>query len=94
MQIRHLALIILALAGCDQAPKQETNVIPAPNMCFEISSNNPATVGPILLDKCTGNTWVLLRSRVFDDQGKPSKDFEWAWFKVDRTDITNTVEGR
>jgi hypothetical protein len=29
--------------------------------CFAVAMNNQASVGSILLDKCTGKTWLLTR---------------------------------
>jgi hypothetical protein len=50
--------------------------------CYEISAGNPnlAPYSPILIDKCTGKTWIL--SKVTLREGKQDCVFRWSPVRV------------
>jgi hypothetical protein len=49
---------LLALGSVDADAQQQQQQ--PQRECFTVAMNNQANVGSILLDKCTGKTWVLL----------------------------------
>lgn len=46
-------------------------------ICFEVVAG--AGVGPILVDRCNGKTWLLTRDAVPGAKGAPSTSSAWRW---------------
>jgi hypothetical protein len=65
-------LLLLPLAGCLDELKA-----PSPQACFEIHSDDAAPdERRILLNKCTGESWMLARSSNMDGS------HTFGWFKI------------
>jgi hypothetical protein len=49
--------------------------------CFEVvpGNLNTAPQRPILLNRCTGATWLLAKEFVREANGKPTQSFRWYW---------------
>ena len=64
--------------------------------CFQITSSANGTVpnSPILLDKCTGETWILLRNTEPLRKGQQTPDYVWGWYRVERWSVENAVSGQ
>ena len=52
--------------------------------CFDILSpgQGGSPDGMILIDKCTGRTWLLIRIPVPDDNGNPTTEFAYRWAPI------------
>jgi hypothetical protein len=50
-------------------------------VCFDVvpTTGNAAPFGPILVNRCTGATWLLAREPVSDAKGKTTNNFSFAW---------------
>lgn len=76
------AALLVSLAGCNEigfatktAPIQE---------CFLIAPNNGnQPFSPILLDKCTGKSRLLVRSPFGD---KPQDGYTYQWLSLEKND--------
>ncbi|MER8639327.1 hypothetical protein NKJ81_18700 [Mesorhizobium sp. M0018] len=70
----------LALSGCDGvfgSRTQETH-------CFSvIPGNGNQPYASVMLDNCTGRTWLLVKSRM---SNKPEDGYTYQWFNVERYD--------
>ena len=79
-----VALIFVTLFG-SSAVAQET----AGKHCFEITSPEP-NVAPrslVLLDKCTGSSWLLYRAPLNDKQGNQQIfTYRWAPITVEKSE--------
>jgi hypothetical protein len=60
-----------------EAPSGSSAGVP----CFEVipAAANVIPYGPILVDRCTGHTWVLARAEAGDAKGK---SFAFRWFPL------------
>ena len=81
-----LALPLL-LTGCLWDEKQEAR----PTQCFEIIKSEE--LQPILINKCTGETWMALRENLplRDNQVTPSGVY--SWYKIEISSQVNSVAG-
>lgn len=78
-------LPLFLLAGCldEWKPKEENP------KCFEIiDKHDGPPPSPILLDKCKGETWMLLRSPI----GKDS--YTYRWFRMEVMAGENTISSK
>lgn len=94
MQLRAIALLsCLALSGCDYSYSLGKTQERA---CFEIISPTEDTApnSPIMLDKCTGETWVILRVTEPLEKGETVPGFSYTWYKIERYGVINSVAGR
>ncbi len=66
-------LIPLLLTGCLNESKISQN------QCYEIYTS--PDLQPIKLDKCTGETWILVKNN-FTDQGKDLNKFAHRWAPI------------
>jgi hypothetical protein len=73
-----LAVVSWPVSAEDVAPKPSE---PVP--CFEAipATANVAPLSPILVDRCTGRTWLLVRSNIADAKGK-TIGFAYRWHPV------------
>ena len=49
--------------------------------CFEVYEPSQAAQisQPILLNRCTGTSWVLVREPLADQKGNPTRSFTYEW---------------
>lgn len=75
---------LLLLTGClEDKPKAE---------CFEMYNQNQAYPKlPMLLNKCTGETWILLRETYPPGKGESQGTAVYKWFRVNQTILENAV---
>lgn len=77
------------MAGCVAAAAQKSDFEGKPAPCFEVTmapragggagfSTDPAF--SILLNRCTGDTWMLVRTGI--KQGKGAEEFTYRWYPV------------
>jgi hypothetical protein len=68
--------IALAQQAASKATQHFENIA-----CFEVVSGNQNTVPqrPILLNRCTGATWLLEKRFARDLSGKLTRSFHWYW---------------
>jgi hypothetical protein len=66
---------VLHSATAEESPKEA---------CWEIVSGtkDAAPYTALLLNKCTGNTWLLIRTGLADKQGKPTDSWIWRWSPI------------
>lgn len=85
-----LLALPLVLTGClEEGTVSQDGV---QKSCFEltpISSGPPSS--PILWDKCTGETWIILKEPIPAADGKPSPGFSYGWYRMERWAAENTV---
>ncbi|QDC01729.1 hypothetical protein [Mesorhizobium sp. 8] len=75
-----IAALTALLAGCEQSK----TVAETPE-CFSIvSGNGTQPNSPLMVNGCTGETWLLVKSNKSD---KPADGFTYQWFKLDRIDF-------
>ena len=53
----------------------------ATSPCFDVvpMTDNAVPYGPIMINRCTGVTWLLVRENVFDTKGNPTGKFAFRW---------------
>jgi len=61
--------------------------------CFEISRTNVLVdpSNPILINKCTGDTWMLVKSEIVDVNGHSTDSFTYRWFKLGESSDTASL---
>jgi hypothetical protein len=81
-----------ALAQTPASPAAAENPAPAipaspSTLCYEVVSTTASTLpyAPLLVDRCTGRTWLLAGDRVADAQGKPTGAFAFRWHPLGNT---------
>ena len=67
----------LAAPALGQAPPAAPNA--TTQECFHILPPSGPPFFPMLLNGCTGATWILVRNYVPDDKGNPAGSFIWRW---------------
>lgn len=83
-------LPLLFLSGCLEEVKISQEA--GQKTCFELTPiNSGPPNSPILWDKCTGETWMLLRQPVPAEQGKLSTGFTYSWYRIERLAVENLV---
>jgi hypothetical protein len=90
-----IVLITAALPALAQTPapsvpaeKPAASAPASPStLCYEVVSTTASTLpyAPILVDRCTGRTWLLAGDRVADAQGKPTGAFAFRWHPLGNT---------
>jgi hypothetical protein len=52
--------------------------------CFDILSpaQGSSPDGMMLIDKCSGRTWLLIRIPIPDDKGNPTTEFAYRWAPI------------
>ena len=83
-----LALVVIIAGGAAFSAQDK--------QCFEIAQVEPNPTFPpqYLLNKCTGESWILLKSRV-EPEGKDEKEsYSWGWHPVLRYEGFNQVQGK
>lgn len=82
-----LLLSGVVLTGCNRVwdePQQQD-----PSHCFSITPGvGQQPYSPILLDACTGRSWLLVKSRMGD---KPDGSFTYQWLALERFETVNPV---
>lgn len=80
-----IAIALLALAGCDEI--NVTTKSENPKECFAITANDgKQPFSHVLLDKCTGQSWLLVRMKFGDD---PSDGYTYQWLSLQKLDYRN-----
>jgi hypothetical protein len=92
---RWLPLLALPLlTACPWDKKKEAEVPQVP--CHEII--NPGRYmppsSPILLDKCTGETWMMLRSDLPLEKGERTPGRTWKWYLIPKGYGENASAGQ
>lgn len=86
-----LILLMLAVSACipeETAEKNDSLKI----ACFDIVQvKGVAPNSPLLIDKCTGETWMILRSNAPLQKGQKKPDFYYGWYRVERYAAENSV---
>lgn len=76
------AALLIALAGCNEIGL--TTKSGSHQECFLVAPNNGnQPFSPILLDKCTGKSWLLVRSPFGD---KPQDGYTYQWLSLEKND--------
>ncbi|WP_156459951.1 hypothetical protein [Mesorhizobium sp. Root157] len=82
LQIAGALVATLLLAGCNDVFGTMSDA--SSSQCFSIiSGNSTQPYSPIMLNRCKGEAWLLVRSPKGD---KPEDDFTYNWYKMDRFD--------
>jgi hypothetical protein len=80
---RYLAFAgLIALSGCDIQGGQAS----APNCFSVIPGSDVQPQSPIFVNGCTGQTWLLVKSRFGD---KPEDPYTFQWLTIERLDFVN-----
>lgn len=85
-------LLLFALTGC---PLDEKQLEPVKPMCFDIVNvtNAPPALQPILINKCTGDTYIALQTSLPLRKDQLTPDKIWSWYKVEIGYGINAVGG-
>lgn len=82
-----IAFTMSALTGCDVIRPKESK-----QTCFTMTpSSATQPYSALLLDECSGESWLLVRTRLDD---KPNGDFTYQWMKIQRLDYVNPTLSR
>jgi hypothetical protein len=73
-------------------PPEPTAPLPTAQLCYEVIQPNISPFAPILLDRCTGFTWVLIRHPLTDARGRATSQFIYRWAPLG-LDSTEAVLG-
>lgn len=85
-----LVIALVMLSGC--IPE---NNIEHPQPCFEvIYPQGSALVTPIMLNKCTGESWILLKVSEPLKEDETSPSFSWAWYTINGYYSENYIGGK
>jgi len=77
------------LTGCNDIfqPRQPAQQAAPSSLCFSmVAGNDNQPHSPILVDQCTGKTWLLVKSNLTD---KPADGFTYQWLTIQRFDYAN-----
>lgn len=81
-----LIIPLFLLTGCLGDEKQD--------VCFDIINS---TMGhpnqPILINKCSGETWMVIREEYIKQPNELTPDYVLRWYRVDRTIEENSIAG-
>lgn len=82
IRMKHWPLLLLILPLLTACPWDEKPALPQVP-CYEIA---PASKfkDEILLDKCTGISWLLVRTTLVDAKGKETGAFTYRWYPITR----------
>jgi hypothetical protein len=72
-------MAMLALSGCDDVFGWRPEA-----HCFAVTpGNGNQPFAPIMVDACTGQTWILVKIR---NGEKPEDGYTYQWFNIERYD--------
>lgn len=76
-----ITALMLGNASAQVSQPPQTSL---PSKCFEVSrsTNLSEPASPILINRCTGDTWMLVKSRIYDKSGKDTQSFDFEWFPL------------
>jgi hypothetical protein len=49
--------------------------------CYQIVEGKQG-IGQIKLNMCTGESWLLVNTPIFDESGKETKSFTYRWYPI------------
>jgi len=79
----------LGLSGCDQLA-----AIKPTDRCYTTAAAPNAASGVLLVNSCTGDTWVLVHTVIEDRKpGVKGAVYAYRWYKVTRMDYVEGVLG-
>lgn len=81
MRLFALVTLPLLLSACLEEKEKEKNL--SPSACVDIITSQ--TERPIKVDKCNGDTWMLIRTTLVDDMGKETGTFTYRWMLLSST---------
>ena len=76
-----LVVALMLVASSSAMADEPVTKVQAANACFDVIPMNGSAppYGPILVNKCTGVTWLLTKAAVPTAKGKPAAfTFQWA----------------
>jgi hypothetical protein len=53
--------------------------------CFEILQES-TSMRPIMYNKCTGDSWMLVHTNIIDEEGKKTGGFTYVWHRINGSD--------
>lgn len=84
--MRIVFVVILAMTSFPAWGQGNPSILLGPGagaapLCFNIvpTTGDVAPFGPILINRCTGATWFLVREDVSDAKGAPAGKFTFRW---------------
>jgi hypothetical protein len=80
--------LLLLLTGCFE---DKTTAPSPPVACYDIISHEGPPPSPVLINKCTGQTWMVLYSDVSDVDGK-TMDKIYQWYLIPRSEEDNATK--
>ena len=92
IRIALLILSALALAGC--WPEDRVVEAKAADQCFDIFEAPQVPVSKILLNKCTGETWVISIQNYPLEKGETVPGRSYQWHPMSRFISENSYSGR
>jgi hypothetical protein len=92
LRIWACVLILPGVLWCERAAAQSEPTPPLQTACFELVARQPGTPpdAPMLINKCTGKTFVLVTRSRRSQAGKPS---QYVWEPIPIADPVRDMAG-
>lgn len=82
----------LLLTSCIEIKLSQPEQNPQLTKCYSlVNLNNAAAPSPFLLNECTGESWLLLRSSDELNVGELEPSYSWGWYKIYISQAENTL---
>ena len=78
-------LLPLLLAGC----LEDEHL----SKCFDIIDVTRQPAQPILLNRCTGETWIAIQETLPKREDQLTASYVLRWYKIHHTDVENGIAG-
>lgn len=62
---------------------ENTTKFHPPQQCYEVIEMQEVRLSPMLLNKCTGETWITATTQLYDEKGKES-GITYRWWRLDK----------
>lgn len=86
-----LMILPLVLAGC----LEDEKALATPTMCYDIIPiNDGPPRSPLLVNKCTSETWMLLRTVFPKGPGETTPGYKYGWHRIEVWSSENSVAGK
>jgi hypothetical protein len=89
-----IAIVAIAFFFEGRIDVGRAEVKPLEPICYDVVGIDDAGTGlsPILINKCTGETWVALRAPYPKDKDGSDGGFSWRWYRLERYSPENAIE--
>jgi hypothetical protein len=89
-RLKIILLLSLCLPSCKFDFEDKT---PTLEMCYDIVIGRNSANESILINKCTGETWMMLRETAPKEKDELTPSYTNRWYKINKAEFENTVAG-